>query len=1127
MEFDFRAIEKKWRKEWEAKGIYHVTEDTSKPKYYVLDMFPYPSGAGLHVGHPLGYVASDIYARYKRLKGFNVLHPMGFDAFGLPAEQYAIETGTPPQVTTDKAIATYKEQLGKIGFSYDWSREVKTCDPSYYKWTQWIFLQLFGSWYNREKDKAESIDTLIARFAQSGTDGFAQFDKEDHAAFTAAEWKGFSEEEQQHILMHYRLAYQSYSEVNWCEALGTVLANDEVKDGKSERGGYPVERRKMRQWFLRITEYSDRLLRGLDTLDWSEAMKDMQRNWIGRSEGALIEFEIQNTVLNPSPSPKEKGTNTGVPFYMTGALDSTSNIVHALENRKQPTAAEDKLWQELRNQKLGVKFRRQHMIDQYIVDFVALSKGLVIEVDGSSHDFTGENDQVRTEALERIGYTVIRFTNDEVLNGVDGVKASILKKLATLPDNPALHTADQAVDSPLPGRGAGGEDCIEIFTTRPDTIFGATFMVIAPEHELVASLTTPAQQKEVEDYIAYVKSRSDIERQQEKRVTGAFTGSYALNPFNGARIPIYLAEYVLAGYGTGAIMAVPADDERDRKFAEKFGLPVVEVIDKSMYPGATIEDKVGKMINSDFINGMEVKDAIKAMLEKVEALGIGKRQVNYRQRDAGYSRQRYWGEPFPIVYKGDLPYPLPVSELPVVLPDVTSYKPSGDGRSPLANATEWVNTSHGQRETDTMPGYAGSSWYFLRYMDPNNPDAFAAKEKIDYWQHVDLYLGGSEHAVGHLLYSRMWHKFLHDLGYVPTEEPFQKLVNQGMIQGVSAFALRIEIFNRVFSFQEELFVSKDLADKYLKDLDDNAFVSTVNRLAGRELISLERTPNEMMDGPDIRISPIHVSIDLLDANDNLDIDKFRKWRANYQDAIILSETDSYKCLRAVEKMSKSKYNVVNPDDVIEKYGADCFRMFEMFLGPLDQSKPWDDQGIDGVAKFLRKFWRLFYDDKGASRVSDEAATDAEYKVLHKTLKKISEDIERLAFNTCVSQFMICTNELIELKCTKRAILEPLVIALAPFAPFISDELWAALGHSDSVHKASFPTVEEKYLVESSFSYPISINGKVRANLQFDLNMGEAEVKAAVLANDVVLKWTEGKEPKKFIFVKGRIVNVVI
>ncbi|MBS1684861.1 MAG: leucine--tRNA ligase [Bacteroidetes bacterium] len=1124
MEFDFRAIEQKWRKQWEDNGIYRVTEDTTKPKYYVLDMFPYPSGAGLHVGHPLGYVASDIYARYKRLKGFNVLHPMGFDAFGLPAEQYAIETGTPPQVTTDKAIATYKEQLGKIGFSYDWSREVKTCDPSYYKWTQWIFLQLFGSWYNREKDKAENIDTLIARFAHSGTDGFAQFDKEDHAPFTAAEWKGFSEEEQQHILMHYRLAYQSYSEVNWCEALGTVLANDEVKDGKSERGGYPVERRKMRQWFLRITEYSDRLLRGLDTLDWSEAMKDMQRNWIGRSEGAIIQFNLTQT-LSKGEGLNTNTTNAGKPgFYHTDPLSWNANIDKAKQHRLDPTEAEEIVWQRLRGSATGHKIRRQHLIGSYIPDFVCIIKRLVIEIDGPIHDDQVEADQERTDELKQHGFEVIRFKNEAVFADIDAVVNAIKIKLDSLPDVSYDGTISEEVSedalAPSPLERAGGE--VAVFTTRPDTIFGATFMVIAPEHELVASLTTPAQQKEVDDYITYVKSRSDIERQQEKRVTGAFTGSYALNPFNGARIPIYLAEYVLAGYGTGAIMAVPADDERDRKFAEKFGLPVVEVIDKSMYPGATIEDKVGKMINSDFLNGMEVKDAIKAMLEKVEELGIGKRQVNYRQRDAGYSRQRYWGEPFPIVYKGDLPYPLPVSELPVVLPDVTSYKPSGDGRSPLANATEWVTTPQGQRETDTMPGYAGSSWYFLRYMDPKNPDAFAAKEKIDYWQNVDLYLGGSEHAVGHLLYSRMWHKFLHDLGYVPTEEPFQKLVNQGMIQGVSKYVYRLIPQNG-----KPIYISYSLVKRIqLPPLGMGILdFQSVNFLLPllQPVLSQEHYLGFIGE---IWIDKVKTDISFTD-NDTLNIDQFKQWRTEYNDGIFILDDDRFTCEPIVEKMSKSKYNVVNPDVVIEKYGADCFRMFEMFLGPLDQSKPWDDQGIGGVEKFLRKFWRLFYDDKGGYRVSDEAATDAEYKVLHKTLKKLSEDIERLAFNTCVSQFMICTNELIDLKCTKRAILEPLVIALAPFAPFISEELWASLGHSDSVHKAVFPKVEEKYLVESSFTYPISINGKVRANLPFALDLSEADVKAAVLANEIVLKWTEGKEPKKFIFVKGRIVNVVI
>ncbi|MCW3124416.1 MAG: leucine--tRNA ligase [Bacteroidetes bacterium] len=1141
MDFEFKKVEDKWRKQWTDSGVYKVTEDPTRPKYYVLDMFPYPSGAGLHVGHPLGYVASDIYARYKRLKGFNVLHPMGFDAFGLPAEQYAIETGTPPQVTTDKAIATYKEQLGKIGFSFDWSREVKTCDPSYYKWTQWIFLQLFDSWYNRANDKAENISTLIDRFAKEGTDHFAQYDKEDHDAFTAQQWAAFSEGEKQSILMNYRLAYQSYSEVNWCEALGTVLANDEVKDGKSERGGYPVERRKMRQWFLRITEYSDRLLRGLDTIDWSDAMKDMQRNWIGRSEGALVEFEIaDNTVLNPDPSPKEKGGDSDGPArFMTGDAEvSAQNLQFAKENRRVPTKAENKLWDGLRNEQLGFKFRRQHLIDKYIVDFVCLAKGLVVEADGAIHELTKEQDELRTTILEEQGFTVVRFTNDEILKDLKTVLSKIKTKATEL---------GERIASPLLRRGAGGEDSkavstLTVFTTRPDTIYGATFMVIAPEHELVSSLTTPDQQKEVTDYIAYVKSRSDIERQQEKKVTGAFTGSYAINPFTNKPIPVYLAEYVLAGYGTGAIMAVPADDERDKKFAEKFGLPVIEVIDKSMYPGADVGDKVGKMINSDFLNGMEVKDAIKAILDKIETEGLGKRKVNYRQRDAGYSRQRYWGEPFPIVYKGDVVYPLPVSELPVTLPSVTSYKPSGDGRSPLASSTDWINHPLGTRETDTMPGYAASSWYFLRYMDPNNDLAFASKEKIDYWQSVDLYIGGTEHAVGHLLYSRMWHKFLYDLGYVPTDEPFKKLVNQGMIQGVSKFAYRLNLYNDgILTTIKPVFLSSGI-QKSLDNKNVSAFIKIANVL--NDTIGTSISEVDIHYG--MSATPIHVDIRFA-GNEVLDIDKFRNWRSEYSDAIFVFEEDgTFICDSAVEKMSKSKYNVVNPDDVIEKYGADCFRMFEMFLGPLEQSKPWDDKGIDGVGKFIRRFWRLFYDDKGNWRVTGapavpplslgegpgvrtvlDAATDAENKVLHKTLKKISEDIERLQFNTCISQFMICLNELNDLKCTKRAILEPLLIALAPFAPFLTEELWQALGNSGSIHQAIFPTVEEKYLVESAFTYPISINGKVRANIPFALDMAEADIKAAVVADETVQKWLNGTEPKKFIFVKGRIINVVM
>ena len=942
MEYKFGEIEEKWKKFWAEKDIYKVTEDHNKPKYYVLDMFPYPSGAGLHVGHPLGYVASDIFARYKRLKGFNVLHPMGFDAFGLPAEQYAIETGTHPAVTTERAISRYREQYDKIGFNYDWSRSVKTCDPSYYKWTQWIFLKLFGSWYNRELNKAEPISTLIDLFKTNGCHHWAQHDEKDHDSFSAPQWNGFTHEQKESILMHYRLAYLSYAEVNWCAALGTVLANDEIKDGKSERGGYPVERKKMRQWFLRITEYSDRLLEGLERIDWSESMKEMQRNWIGRSEGALVDFET----------------------------------------------------------------------------------------------------------------------------------------------------------------AAGGK--IKVFTTRPDTIFGATFLVIAPEHELVDSLITDEQRKEIEGYIAYVKSRTDVERQQEKKVTGAFTGSYAINPVTGNQVPVWIAEYVLAGYGTGAIMAVPADDERDKKFAEKFNLPIVEIIDKSMHPGATIEDKVGKMINSDFLNGLEVKDAIKAILDWIEQKGIGQRKVNYKQRDAGFSRQRYWGEPFPIRYEivgepdgnfvgegesNDIPIPLDEKLLPLVLPEVSSYKPTGDGKAPLASNADWIK--HGY-ETDTMPGYAASSWYFLRYMDANNPDEFASKDKLDYWQNVDLYVGGTEHAVGHLLYSRLWHKFLFDLGYVETDEPFKKLVNQGMIQGVSKFVYRS-------ANKPNVFVSAD----------------RINEADTGELKDLGA------------LTAIHVDVRFVE-DDILNIEKFRKWRPEYESAeFVQSKDGKYYCGTAVEKMSKRYHNVVNPDDVIEKVGADCFRMFEMFLGPIEQSKPWDDKGISGVYNFLRKFWRLFYSDAGNWKITDEEPTQAEYKALHKTIKKVTEDIERLAFNTCVSSFMICVNELAALNCSKKKILEPLLITLAPFAPFITEELWQALGGDTSINLASFPIADEKYLVETAHNYGVSINGKVRAQIQLPLDLTENEVKEQVLALEGVQKWTNGAAPKKFIFVKGKIINVVV
>ncbi|MFN8277716.1 MAG: leucine--tRNA ligase [Chitinophagales bacterium] len=957
MELDFSAFEAEAKEFWAANQVYQVNENASKPKFYVLDMFPYPSGAGLHVGHPLGYVAGDIYARYKRLKGFNVLHPMGYDAFGLPAEQYAIETGTHPAITTEKAIKRYREQLDKIGFSFDWSREVRTSDPEYYKWTQWIFLKLYRSWYNRAKNKAEPIETLIEQFEQQGT------------LFEGKLWSALDREEQNEVLMNYRLAYLSFAEVNWCEALGCVLANDEVKDGKSERGGYPVEKRKMRQWFLRITEYSDRLLEGLDRIDWSESLKEQQRNWIGRSEGALVNF-----VVLP-------------------------------ENKR---ASADPL------------------------------------------------------VLEPLNF----------------------------------HTLLDDEHAALPK--------IEVFTTRPDTIFGATFLVLAPEHELVSQLTTESQRGAVEEYVAYVKSRSDIERQAEKKVTGVFTGAYAWNPFTQTAVPIWLAEYVLAGYGTGAIMAVPADDERDRKFAEKFSLPVIEVIDKSAYPNAEIGDKVGMMVNSGLLNGLEVKAAIPKILEELEKMGVGTRKVNYKQRDAIYSRQRYWGEPIPVRYhvidepdtpfgeNNDIPHALADQDLPLRLPEVSSYKPSGDGRSPLANNADWVRQGY---ETDTMPGYAGSSWYFLRYMDPHNATAFAAKEKLDYWRDVDLYIGGSEHAVGHLLYSRFWHKFLFDLGYVPTDEPFKKLVNQGMIQGMSMM-VKVDVIRD----ENNEGVKYRMHDDAVSGSADAAIhhypVEFVKFEGGKYILTQDAATQTAKKYPG---------------------------RAAY---FIDANRASIELTPVVEKMSKSKLNVINPDDVIEKYGADCFRMFEMFLGPIEQSKPWDDKGISGVSGFLKKYWRLFYEE-GKQVWTDDAPTAAELKVLHKLLRKIEIDIERLSFNTCVSAFMIAVNELSAMNCRKKSILQPLTQALAPFAPFVTEKLWKLLGNAGSIHQSSFPKVEEQYLVENTFVYPVSINGKVRANIELALDLDEAQVRETLLQHEAVAKWVNGVPLKKFIFVKGRIVNLVI
>ncbi len=1130
MEYNFSEIEKKWQKQWQDTGAYRVPNLSDKPKYYVLDMFPYPSGAGLHVGHPLGYIASDIFSRYKRLKGFNVLHPMGYDAFGLPAEQYAIEHGIHPAVSTKKNIETFRNQLDKIGFCYDWDREVRTSEPEYYKHTQWIFLQLFNSFFNRQKQKAEPIGELIASFEKKGNAEFEIPNNKFHITnidsrsketfvFTAEDWKAFDEYTQQTILMEYRLAYCGYGEVNWCEALGTVLANDEVVNGVSERGGHPVVKKKLRQWYLRITEYADRLLTGLETIDFSDAMKEMQTNWIGKSYGAEIDF--------------------------------------------------------------GVK---------------------------------SENAQVKS---------------------------------------------------------------MRVYTTRPDTIFGVDFMVVAPELDWVKEVMSAEQTPEVEKYLEYVNSRSERERQAEKKISGCFTGAYAINPFDGREIPIWISEYVLAGYGTGAIMAVPCGDERDHKFAQHFGIGITNIIGDAYNGVEANATKDAILQNSGFLDGVVMRDASDVVIDKLEEMGIGKRKVNYKMRDAAFSRQRYWGEPFPIVWKDGIAYPLPESELPLKLPEVESYSPGPEGEGPLANIRDWslipfpspgekgasvlessqnfkgseVGTSlpnlsvrspyqyelakkmrknHTEaerilweelrdhrlgvelkfrrqhpidgyivdfmcipkrlivevdggyheteeqkaydeertkilnelgfevirftnndvinnlktvlktiakktvefdnqrnpaeinqqkdstqinqqsqteaplapqgrgdggegaewalRETNTMPGYAGSSWYFLRYMDPHNETEFASRAATDYWNQVDLYVGGTEHAVGHLLYSRMWTKALYDLGYIGFDEPFKKLLNQGMIQGSSRFVYRIN--------GTQTFVSKGLLDK----------AETYN--------------GHVMD-------KLHADVNMVDGYE-LDMESFKKWRnGEYSNAEFVLEEGKYICGPEVEKMSKSKFNTVNPDDLVAKYGADTFRMYEMFLGPVEVSKPWDTKGIEGVHRFIKKLWRLFYDDIKGLIVTNDTPTAAELKVLHKTIKKIEDDTERYSFNTAVSAFMIAVNEIGDLKCHKRAILEPLITLLVPYAPHISEELWHALGNSSSVLDASFPVFNAAHVTESSKEYPVSINGKVRTNMSFPLDAEQPAVQEAVLANELVQKWMEGKEMKKLIFVKGKMINVVV
>jgi leucyl-tRNA synthetase len=1144
MDYNFREIEKKWQQAWASKKAYEVPNASGKPKYYVLDMFPYPSGAGLHVGHPLGYIASDIYARYKRLKGFNVLHPMGYDAFGLPAEQYAIEHGVHPAVSTEQNINNFRKQLDNIGFSFDWSREVRTSDPRYYKWTQWIFLQLFNSWYNRSTAKTEPIHELLKKFETEGNLAHP-FPNSQYlvpasgmATFTAEEWNAFDEATQQAILMEYRIAYCGYGEVNWCEALGTVLANDEVVNGVSERGGYPVVKKKLRQWYLRITEYADRLLEGLQTVDFSEAMKEMQTNWIGKSSGAEVEF-----CLTPGPSPRgEGGEDSEITNYTNDSKKESGRYFKTADktawqtlkefgkkNRKQPTKEENLLWQRLRNNQLGVKVRRQHTIHGYIVDFAIQEAHLVIEVDGEYHDALEQQqfDKARQNYLTECGYTMLRFTNAEVVNDTDGVLKKIKEAVQETKDN--TKSSDTA---PLLREEKGlGDEAIRVYTTRPDTIFGVDFMVLAPEHELVEQITTEEQKSAVDEYIAHVKSRSERERMAEKRISGVFTGAYVAHPFTEKLIPIWISEYVLAGYGTGAIMAVPAGDERDHKFAQHFGIPITNIFGEAYTSEEAVTSKDVTLHNSDFLNGLKPKEAAEIVIQKLEELGIGTRKVNYKMRDAAFSRQRYWGEPFPIVWKRGIAYPLDEQDLPLELPHVESYKPGPEGEGPLANIPEWNMRN---LETNTMPGYAGSSWYFLRYMDPHNNETFCDKKVSAYWNQVDLYVGGTEHAVGHLLYSRMWTKALYDLGFITFDEPFKKLLNQGMITGKSFDIGRLTLL-RPENGEGTILYRKYISEDKIDDKEAE-IVKLYNYPIGRRLTwnrlfyshkfvdSRNRLYEENLD------ELLHLNKAFVQM---MDFDKSAidwEYDKELEKKFIVLKLD-------IEKMSKSKFNVENPDDIVEKYGADTFRMYEMFLGPVEMSKPWDTKGIEGVHRFLKKLWRLFWNENTWIITTDKA-TAQELKVLHKSIKKIEEDTERFSFNTAVSAFMVCVNELTDLKSHKQEILEPLLILLAPYAPHIAEELYHQLRHSPTtaplergpgiaVLNAVFPKWEEKHLVESSKDYPVSINGKMRTQINIALDAPQSEVEKLVLANDVVQKWTEGKPVKKFIFVPGKMVNVVV
>jgi leucyl-tRNA synthetase len=1007
MRYNSNEIEAKWQKYWAENGTFRAEDVSDKPKYYVLDMFPYPSGAGLHVGHPLGYIASDIYARFKRHTGFNVLHPQGYDSFGLPAEQYAIQTGQHPAITTEANIARYRSQLDRIGFSFDWDREVRTSNPEYYKWTQWIFIQLFNSWYNIDSDKAENISTLIAKFEAEGNAKVNAVSDDNIAVFTAADWKGYSKEQQERILLQYRLTYLAETEVNWCPALGTVLANDEIVNGVSERGGHPVIRKKMTQWSMRISAYAERLLQGLEGIDWTESLKESQRNWIGKSVGASVTFKV----LTPDEAEDAHKATKG----------------------------------------LGVREFLEDMFSE-----------------------VGEDDK--------------RYT-------------------------------------------------IEVFTTRPDTIFGVTFMTLAPEHDLVAKITTPEQKAVVEAYVEATAKRSERERMADvKTISGVFTGAYAEHPFTKEPIPVWIGDYVLAGYGTGAVMAVPAGDQRDYDFAKHFDIEI-----KDIFKGADIsEEAYGskdnvKLQNSDFLDGLDYKKATKKVIESLEDLGQGRGKTNYRLRDAVFSRQRYWGEPFPVYYVNGMPQMIATEHLPVRLPDVEKYLPTEDGQPPLGNAKDWGwdtvankvvstdlidNVNVFELELNTMPGWAGSSWYWLRYMNPHNNDAFLDPTAEAYWQNVDLYIGGSEHATGHLLYSRFWNKFLKDMGYIQQDEPFRKLINQGMILGMSAFAIRINFEGELNKMVPPIFIS---SKKYYAEREE---VNAAYRAQVDEIISKYTNDEELKASKKI-FTNVHVDVSFVNASDEMDIEAFKNWRTEYKDAIFLTEENGkYTVTREVEKMSKSKYNVVTPDDICEQYGADTLRLYEMFLGPLEQAKPWNTAGITGVSGFLKKLWKLYFDDNGLIVTTNPASKEA-YKTLHKTIKKVQEDIENFSFNTSVSSFMIAVNELTAMNCHERTILEPLAVLISPYAPHIAEELWSRLGHQGSISTVPFPKFNPEHLVESSKEYPVSFNGKTRFMIELPMDMSAADIEKAILADERTAQQLNGGAPKKVIVVPGRIINIVM